>query len=72
MLTRKKEDACSSGKFKEILARRVSPMRGEWESVSVSPESFGSVWEYWEARGIGAHTGNMKTGTTLRQVPTRD
>lgn len=27
------------------------------------------VWEQWGGQGIGAHTGNMKPGTTLRQAP---
>lgn len=27
------------------------------------------VWEQWGGQGIGAHTADMKPGTTLRQAP---
>lgn len=33
---------------------------------------FSGVWEKWGGQGFGAHIGNMKIGTTLRQVPGRD
>lgn len=49
---------------KRILAQRVSPVCGEQERVTVSPSGFSSVWEKWGGWGIGAHTGNMKTGKT--------
>lgn len=43
-------------------------MRGEQEPVTVLPLRFSRFWVKWGGQGIGAHTGSLIAGTTLRHI----